>query len=393
MWRRTWLLFAQAVTVALAVLFVVATLKPDWLPRSNGSATVLPLPTITRAAPPADSASSAAGAGALPRMVSFSAAAKRAAPAVVSITATKLTRNPHADDPRFRFFFGDRAPAPQQQLGLGSGVIVSPEGYLLTNHHVVADAVDIEIQLTDGRSTRAVLVGSDAETDIAVLKIDLESLPVIELADGRSLQVGDAVLAIGNPFNIGQTVTAGIVSALDRTQRGSSPFQSFIQTDAAINPGNSGGALVDAGGGLVGINTAIFSRSGGNMGIGFAVPVETARHVMEALIRGGKVQRGFIGVDIRDLNAELAESLALPVKTGVLITGVLNDGPAARGGVRPGDVVLRVGDKAVSNSTELLAAVAALAPQSDAHLTVQRGAEALKLRVRVGERPVASAPR
>jgi S1-C subfamily serine protease len=199
--------------------------------------------------------------------------------------------------------------------------------------------------------------------------------------------VGDAVLAIGNPFNIGQTVTAGIVSALDRTQRGSSPFQSFIQTDAAINPGNSGGALVDAHGSLVGINTAIFSRSGGNMGIGFAVPVQTAREVMEQLVRGGKVKRGFIGVDIRDLNAELAESLALPVKAGVLITGVLNDGPAAKGGVRPGDVVLRVGDKAVANSAELLGAVAALAPDSEAPLALQRGAEALVVRVKIGERP------
>ncbi len=398
MWRRLWLVFAQAVTVALAGLFVVATLKPEWLPR-NGGSPVLPLPTLSeapprdpRAMPAGASATTAAGAAA---MLSFSHAARRAAPAVVSITATKLTRNPHADDPRFRFFFGDRGPAPQQQLGLGSGVLVSPEGYLLTNHHVVSDAVDIEVQLADGRNTRATLVGSDAETDIAVLRIDLGSLPVVELADGRSLQVGDAVLAIGNPFNIGQTVTAGIVSALDRTQRGSSPFQSFIQTDAAINPGNSGGALVDAHGSLVGINTAIFSRSGGNMGIGFAVPVQTAREVMEQLVRGGKVKRGFIGVDIRDLNAELAESLALPVKAGVLITGVLNDGPAAKGGVRPGDVVLRVGDKAVVNSAELLAAVAALAPDSEAQLALQRGAEALVVRVKIGERPTAArtAPR
>jgi Do/DeqQ family serine protease len=392
MWRRTWLLFAQAVTVALAALFVVVTLKPEWLPH-NGGSTVLPLPTLTQAPPRAASeAGSAAGSGGAVVMTSltFSHAARRAAPAVVSITATKLTRNPHADDPRFRFFFGDRAPAPQQQLGLGSGVIVSPEGYLLTNHHVVSDAVDIEVQLADNRSTRAQLVGSDAETDIAVLKISLANLPVVALADGRTLQVGDAVLAIGNPFNIGQTVTAGIVSALDRTQRGNSPFQSFIQTDAAINPGNSGGALVDAQGGLVGINTAIFSRSGGSMGIGFAVPVETARLVMEQIIRGGKVKRGFIGVDIRDLNAELAESLALPVKSGVLITGVLNEGPAARGGVRPGDVVLRVGEKAVANSAELLTAVAALPPESEAQLSLQRGASALAVKVRVGERPSAA---
>ena len=390
MWRHIWLLFAQAVTVALAALFVVATLKPEWLPR-NGGSTGLPLPTFSQAPPRADAASAAGAASGVAGSLSFSQAARRASPAVVSITATKLTRNPHADDPRFRFFFGDRGPAPQQQLGLGSGVIVSPEGYLLTNHHVVVDAVDIEVQLADGRATRAQLVGSDAETDIAVLKIDLDKLPVVDLADGRSLQVGDVVLAIGNPFNIGQTVTAGIVSALDRTQRGSSPFQSFIQTDAAINPGNSGGALVDAQGSLVGINTAIFSRSGGNMGIGFAVPVTTARQVMEQIVRGGKVKRGFIGVELRDLNAELAESLALPVKAGVLITGVLNDGPAAKGGVRPGDVVLRVADKPVTNAAELLAAVAGLAPESEAQLALQRGADTLAVRVKVGERPATAA--
>jgi Do/DeqQ family serine protease len=306
---------------------------------------------------------------------------------VVSITATKLARSPHSEDPRFRFFFGDDAGRRQQQIGLGSGVIVSPEGYLLTNHHVVADATDIEVQLADGRATQARLVGSDAETDIAVLKIELPSLPVLTLADSRGLQVGDAVLAIGNPFNIGQTVTAGIVSALDRTQRGSSPFQSFIQTDAAINPGNSGGALVDAAGHLVGINTAIFSRTGGNMGIGFAVPVDTARQVLDALVRGGKVQRGWIGVDVRDLTPELAESLALPVKSGVLVTGVLNDGPAAQGGMRPGDVVTQVAGKPVANMAELLTAVAALAPASQATLGVQRGGERLDLDVKVGERP------
>jgi Do/DeqQ family serine protease len=380
MWRRTWLLFAQAVTVAVAVLFVVLTLKPQWL--GGGSPDVL-LPSATIVQAPAPAASGAA----LPAAGGFSAAARRAAPAVVAITATKVERNPHADDPRFRFFFGDSSPLQRQQIGLGSGVIVAPEGYLLTNHHVVDGAVEIEVQLADGRQTRARLVGSDAETDIALLKIDLAPLPVVALADSRRLQVGDAVLAIGNPFNIGQTVTAGIVSALDRTQGASSPFQTFIQTDAAINPGNSGGALVDAQGHLVGINTAIFSRTGGNMGIGFAVPVDTARQVMEALLKGGKVQRGWIGVDVRDLNTELAESLALQVKSGVLIAGVVHDGPAARGGMRPGDVVVSVSGKPVTNVAELLPSVAALAPQSKAVLGVQRGAQSLELEVTVGERP------
>jgi Do/DeqQ family serine protease len=318
--------------------------------------------------------------------VGYALAARRAAPAVVSVTATKMARrNPHADDPRFRFFFGDGA-ATQQQVGLGSGVIVSPEGYLLTNHHVVEDATEIEVQLVDGRQARARLVGSDVETDIAVLKIDLDALPVIALGDVRALQVGDAVLAIGNPFNVGQTVTAGIVSALDRKQ-GETPFQNFIQTDAAINPGNSGGALVDDQGSLVGINTAIYSRSGGSMGIGFAVPVDTARAVMEALIKGGSVRRGWIGVEPRDLSADLAESLNLPVKSGVLVTGVLQDGPAARAGVQPGDVVLKVGDRDVHNSGELLSAVAALPPDTTTNLGLQRGGKQLEVRLKVAQRP------
>jgi Do/DeqQ family serine protease len=388
MWRRTWLVFSQAVTVALALLFVLLTLKPGWLPAGWGLGRAqrgLPAPTLQVATAPL--ASGAAGSG-------YALAARRAAPAVVSITATKVTRrNPHADDPRFKFFFGEE-PEGQQQMGLGSGVLVSPEGYLLTNHHVVEDASDIEVQLADGRQARARVVGSDAETDIALLKIPaLDALPVITLGDVRALQVGDAVLAIGNPFNVGQTVTAGIVSALDRNQAGSSPLQNFIQTDAAINPGNSGGALVDAQGHLVGINTAIFSRDGGSLGIGFAVPVDTAREVMQALLSGGSVRRGWIGVEPRDLGAELAENLNLPVKDGVLITGVLQDGPAARGGLRPGDVVLAVGERAVHNTGELFAAVAALAPDSPAVLRVQRGAQAMQVRVLVGERPKAGRTR
>jgi serine protease DegQ len=384
MWRRTWLVFSQAVTVAVAVLFVVLTLKPEWLPRGAANG-VLPAPTLVQVAP----AVTAAGGAAAAPASGYALAAKAAAPAVVSVTATKVTRrNPHAEDPRFRYFFGD-GPGNQSQVGLGSGVIVSPEGYLLTNHHVVEDATEIEVQLADGRQTSARVVGSDAETDIAVLKIELDALPVVTLGDVRALHVGDAVLAIGNPFNVGQTVTAGIVSALDRKQS-DTPFQNFIQTDAAINPGNSGGALVNAQGHLVGINTAIFSSSGGSLGIGFAVPVDTAREVMEALVRGGSVKRGWIGVVPRDLSAELAESLNLPVKNGVLITGLLQDGPAAKGGVRPGDVVLKVADKPVRNTVELLAAVAALPPGAEAKISVQRGAQALDVKVQVAQRPPAS---
>jgi serine protease DegQ len=377
--RRSWLVFSQAVTVAVAVLFVVLTFKPEWLP---GGRVPLPAPTLIQATAPALASSSAAGLHG-----SFAAAAARAAPAVVSVMATKGAQrgeaDPHAGVPGFEEFFGNPS---RRQLGLGSGVIVAPEGYLLTNHHVIENATQIEVQLVDGRSAAAAVVGSDPETDIAVLKIELPgALPVIPLGDVRALRVGDPVLAIGNPFNVGQTVTSGIVSALDRTGAGSQ-FQNFIQTDAAINPGNSGGALVDAAGSLVGINTAIFSRSGGSMGIGFAVPVDTARSVMEKIIAGGEVRRGWIGVEPREITPELAESLALPVKTGVLVAGVLQNGPAAKAGLRPGDVLVQVSGRPVRTASDLFAAVAALEPGSTAALVVQRGGQTLTLRVQVGDR-------
>jgi Do/DeqQ family serine protease len=374
--RRLWLVFSQTVTVAVALLFVVLTFKPEWLPGGRVPL-ALPAPTLIQAAPAALAASGSTA--------SFAGAAAQAAPAVVSVMATKRgTTDPHAKVPGFEEFFGNNAQ--RRQLGLGSGVIVSPEGYLLTNHHVIEGASEIEVQLTDGRSTTAKVVGSDPETDIAVLKIDLPgALPVMRLGDVRALRVGDAVLAIGNPFNVGQTVTAGIVSALDRTGAGSQ-FQNFIQTDAAINPGNSGGALVDAAGSLVGINTAIFSRSGGSMGIGFAVPVDTARSVMEQLIAGGEVKRGWIGVEPRELTPELADSLALEAKSGVLIAGVLQNGPAAKAGLQPGDVVVKVGDRPVRAASDLFAAVASLEPGKSAPVVVQRGKQQLTLAVEVGNR-------
>ncbi|MFO0442704.1 MAG: S1C family serine protease [Betaproteobacteria bacterium] len=378
--RRLWLVFSQTVTVAVALLFVVLTFKPEWLPGGRVPL-ALPAPTLIQAAP------APAASGALGVAGSFASAAAQAAPAVVSVMATRGVRrggaDPHAGVPGFEEFFGNPS---RRQLGLGSGVIVAPQGYLLTNHHVVEGASEIEVQLTDGRSAAATVVGSDPDTDIAVLKIDLPgALPVMRLGDVRALRVGDPVLAIGNPFNVGQTVTSGIVSALDRTGAGSQ-FQNFIQTDAAINPGNSGGALVDGSGALVGINTAIFSRSGGSMGIGFAVPVDTARSVMEQIIAGGEVRRGWIGVEPREITPELAESLALQARSGVLIAGVLQDGPAARAGVWPGDVLVQVGDRPVRAASDLFAAVAALEPGSTAPMVVQRGRETLRLKVQVGDR-------
>jgi len=386
--RRTWLIFTQAVTVAVAVLFVVATLKPEWLRGSPmiAAPSVVSIHTV----PPAPEGTVTQAPG------SYAGAARRATPAVVSITASKAPeRHPQANDPWFRFFFGDRYGQLEQapQVGLGSGVIVSPQGYLLTNNHVIDGADDIEVLLSDGRRADARVVGTDPETDVALLEIDLADLPVITFGDTDALQVGDVVLAIGNPFGVGQTVTSGIVSALGRNQLGINTFENFIQTDAAINPGNSGGALVDASGNLMGINTAIYSRSGGSMGIGFAIPAGTARQVMEDLIRDGRVTRGWIGVEPRDLTPEIANTFRLPISQGVLITGVLQNGPAAAGGVRPGDVVVQVGGTAVANTAQLLNAVAGLKPDARTTIAVQRGNRTLELEIVVGQRPSLGPPR
>jgi Do/DeqQ family serine protease len=391
--RKTWLLFSQTVTVAVAVLFVVSTLKPEWLPR-RGAATALPAAEpASVVAPLAPAVQPMALVGGMVA-TSYAPAAKRAAPAVVSITASRApARARQSDDAVFNFFFGrGRQRQPQErQIGLGSGVIVSPAGYLLTNNHVIEGADDIEVALNDGRTARAKLVGTDPDSDVAVLKIELDRLPTIGFGNVDAAQVGDVVLAIGNPFGVGQTVTSGIVSALNRSQLGINTFENFIQTDAAINPGNSGGALVDANGNLLGINTAIFSQTpgGASLGIGFAIPASTARQVMESLIKEGRVTRGWIGVEPRDLTPDIAQTLSLPIRHGVLITGVLQNGPASAAGLRPGDVVTRVGKTPIDNTSQLLSAVAALKPDSRATIDVQRGDEKLALDVRVAERPPA----
>ena len=317
---------------------------------------------------------------------SLRSAAKRASAAVVSITTSKAAvKNPHAGDPWFKFFYGDQGAEPQG--GLGSGVIVSSSGYILTNNHVVQGADDIEVFLNDSRSTRAKVIGTDPDTDLAILKIDLERLPVIVLGNSDDLQVGDQVLAIGNPFGVGQTVTSGIVSALGRNQLGINTFENFIQTDAAINPGNSGGALVDTQGNLLGINTAIYSRSGGSMGIGFAIPVSTAKQVLESIVKDGQVTRGWIGVEPNDLSAELAETFEVKTKTGVIITGVLQNGPAAQSGIRPGDVIVAIGGQPVTNVTQLLASVSALKPGTPIAFSIERKNAAMTMDVTPGLRP------
>ncbi len=372
--KRFWLLFSQTVTVLLAAYFVVAVLKPDWLGSrmsQTGAVALLEAPAANSVEVPPGS---------------FRLAAKKSSAAVVSINTSKAVKNdPRSNDPWFKFFFGEQSNEPQ--VGLGSGVIVSASGYILTNNHVVENADEIEVILNDSRHARAKVIGTDPDSDLAVLKIDLERLPVIVLGNSDAIQVGDQVLAIGNPFGVGQTVTGGIVSALGRNQLGINTFENFIQTDAAINPGNSGGALVDTNGNLLGINSAIYSRSGGSMGIGFAIPVATAKLVLEGIIKDGQVKRGWIGVEPNDLSPELAETFDIKAQSGVIITGVLQNAPAAQAGIKPGDVIVRVGTKSVANVSELLSSVAALKPGTAVKFGVLRRDEKIELNVTPGLRP------
>ena len=381
--RRLWLLFSQTVTVLVAIWFVLVTLKPEWLQRPyqwNSELHILEAPS--------SNVSPSGSPG------SLSQAAKKASPSVVSINTSRKANIPgHAKDPWFRYFFGDQDES-SPNAGLGSGVIVSAEGYILTNNHVIEGADEITVVLNDGRQTLAKLVGTDPDTDLAVLKIKLDQLPVMVMSNSDQLQVGDIVLAIGNPFGVGQTVTSGIVSALGRNQLGINTFENFIQTDAAINPGNSGGALVDVQGNLLGINTAIYSRSGGSMGIGFAIPVSTARQVLEGIVKEGQVVRGWIGVEPTEITAELAKTFNVQRNNGVIITGVLQNGPAFKAGIKPGDVLVSVQGQQVQTVAELLTRVSALKPGQAARMTVLRQADQLEVTVVPAQRPKAkSSPR
>jgi serine protease DegQ len=383
--RQFWLFFAQATTIVLAVLFVISTLRPELVPwQTPGGGTAM----VTIKEAPIE------GVLGTPRPASFADAAEKAGPAVVNVFTTKEVKvapHPFMDDPFFRRFFGDRlesGPQSRRASSLGSGVLVSPEGYILTNHHVIEAADEIEIALADGRKSKAHVIGSDPETDLAVVKVNMQALPApMTFGHSDKARVGDIVLAIGNPFGVGQTVTMGIISALGRSHLGINTFENFIQTDAAINPGNSGGALVDTAGNLIGINTAIVSRTGGSLGIGFAITASVARQVMEQIVQSGGVTRGWIGVEVQDLTPELAESFKRPNTSGALIAGVLKGGPADRAGIKPGDILVAVDGNPVIDSSSMLNLIAALPPGKTAPITVIRNGREKTVTINVGKRP------
>lgn len=376
--RKLWLLFSQVVTVLLACWFVVVTLQPGWLHNIGQRLSRQP-----------DSAAASATAHLNPSpSETLRNAAKVAAPAVVSvITNPEQAEQLAQQQPGYGQ--GNRSESEEENSlsGMGSGVIVSPDGYILTNNHVLEEATDIEIQLTDGRRAPATVIGTDPDTDLAVLKISLGTVPSIALGDSGSLQVGDPVLAIGNPFGVGQTVTSGIVSALGRSELGINTFENFIQTDAAINPGNSGGALVDIHGNLVGINTAIYSRTGGYMGIGFATPTSMAKQVLDDIIRTGHVTRGWIGVEPSNITAEIAAAFGGKENEGVMVTGILHDSPASKAGLQPGDIISKVNTQEIRNAQDLLAAVSALKPGIPADLAVKRKSEIQTIKITPQQRP------
>jgi serine protease DegQ len=376
--HRLWLTLAQIIAgaaIALAALFALDKLMPGLLPGQTGSLTIREV----------------AHDGNAPAVASFADAAQKSLSSVVNIFTSKQVRtppNPLMNDPLFRRFFGNpHEDRTQRVANLGSGVIVSADGYIVTNHHVIEAAEEIQVALPDGRKLDAKVVGSDPETDIAVLRVAQNGLAPITFSRPDSLRVGDMVLAVGNPFGVGQTVTMGIVSALGRSHLGINTFENYIQTDAAINPGNSGGALVDSAGNLVGLNTAIFSRSGGNLGIGFAIPVSILRQVMDQIVRHGTVVRGWVGIEVQDISPDIADSFALASTQGALIAGVLRGGPADRSGIRPGDVLVAVDGHQVADSTSLLQLISALNPGNSAKLKLVRDRVEMSLSVKVERRP------
>jgi len=361
---------------------VLITLKPEWLAETNVT-TIVDSVTLKESA---DTSS--------PNPGSYHEAVQKSMPAVVNIFTSKSTKQPLAkknkknnSDPLFQFFNGYSDEEPISSLG--SGVLVSSEGIIITNHHVINDADQIEVALSDGRKLKAKMIGSDPETDIAVLKIDASNLPTpITLGKMDSVHIGDVVLAIGNPFGVGETVTSGIVSAMGRDHVGINTFENFIQTDAAINPGNSGGALIDTRGNLIGINTAIYSNNGGSMGIGFAIPINLAKQVMESIIKNGEVTRGWIGVEPQNLSSELIESMRLPKSTqGILVAGVLDGGPADSAGLKPGDILISLNNQSINDVRDLLNRIAKIDPGTEVSCKIIRKDREISLSIKIGKRP------
>jgi serine protease DegQ len=401
--KRLWLVFAQVCTVCVAVLFTISTLRPEWLSRggllgTTSTALSAPEPSAKPAvlsAKPATDIVTAAAPSVPAMRVGFGDAAKRALPSVVKIgtSAERKQRHPFMDDPAFQRFFGrdrNRADGGSQEMrGEGSGVIVRKDGFILTNNHVVEGAQKITVELTDKRVLPAKIVGTDPETDLAVIKIEGDDFPAMPFGDSQSLQVGEIVLAIGNPFGVfGNTVTMGIVSAVGRTQIAEgSPFESFIQTDAAINQGNSGGALVSAAGELVGINTSIFTRTGDFSGIGFAIPTAIVLPVMEQLIAGGEVKRGYLGVSLDILPPDAKQRLSLKETKGAVVAAVLEGGPGASAGLRLNDVIVAVNGTDVTDRADAINAIAKAQPGQTIPLRVSRSGELSEVKVTLGKRP------
>jgi len=383
--RHTLSYLAQAVILGLAIAFVVMYFWPEIAGQDA--------PTVEiRQTAPETSKRPANGP------YSYAQAVDRASPAVVNInTAKVVTVKPHPflNDPVFRQFFGNPdnliTPRKRVETSLGSGVIMSEQGYILTNHHVIQGAEAIQVSLQDGRMVQAKVVGSDPETDVAVLKIDLKKLPVITLGHSDHLRVGDVVLAIGNPFGVGQTVTMGIVSATGRNKLGINTIENFIQTDAAINPGNSGGALIDAEGNLVGINTAIFSRNGGNQGIGFAIPTSLAQNVMEEILEHGRPLRGWLGIEAQVITPQIARALDLENTTGVVVVGVVRGGPAHSAGLQPRDVLVAIDGKKIAEAREALLAISGHKPGGRVKMEVLREGKSMILEATAIERPARAA--
>ena len=385
--RRLWLIFAQACTICLALLFVVTTLKPEWISRAGPSGSVVMVQE--QPAPATIVPISVSGSARAPTN-GYAEAVKKAIPSVVNLYSSKemRPRHPMLSDPLLRRFFGQQPdPGPQKTFSLGSGVIVSAQGYVLTNNHVVEGADSIELVMADGRRLTGKIVGTDPDTDLAVLKVNAENLPAITLGNDEALQVGDPVLAIGNPFGVTNTVTSGIVSALGRNSLGINEYENFIQTDAAINPGNSGGALINASGNLVGINTAIFSRTGGTMGIGFAIPVSLAKPVMEQIIKSGQVTRGYLGVVFTQAGVARPGRPPTLMGKGALIREVVPGGPADRAGLRSGDLVVAINGKATDDAASLRNQISSLSPGMRTQLKVTRGDDEVTLDIEIAKRP------